>query len=107
MGWWGYLIDRTLGAYLVYWHGIGEPHQYQFYRCHGCRKIVTHRHIVTGGCPCHESIKISPAKVRTGEKIRLLLLPWTVTSNSVRRESVRRLKALSLLSVMSELEKAK
>ena len=82
-------------AWIRYWHGEGEPHQYQFYRCHGCRKIVTHRHIATGGCACHESIKISPANLRRGEKLRLLFWPWSVTSPSVRRESVRRLAMIA------------
>ena len=72
------LIEVFGRPWLVWWHGEGEAHQYQFYRCHGCRAIVTHRHIRAGGCRCHESVKISPAKLRTGEKVRLLLLPWTV-----------------------------
>lgn len=91
MRWWDALIDATLGRWLVYWHGASLPHEYQFYRCKGCRSIVTRRHIHTGGCPCQESSQISPAMLRRGEKVRLVLLPWTITSPRVRRDSAKRL----------------
>ena len=84
------LTDRIGKPWLAYWHGIGEAWQYQFYRCHGCRRLVTHHHIAIGGCPCHESVKISPARLRLREKARLVFLPWTVTSPLVRRDSVKR-----------------
>lgn len=100
-------MERLLGWWLVYWHGEGEPHQYQFYRCHGCRNIVTHRLIVTGGCPCEESSKISPAKLRLGEKARLLLMPWTVTPWARRQDSARRLQALAVRKMLDELEASK
>lgn len=73
------LLCGPLGRrWLVWWHGEGEAHQYQFYRCHGCRRIVTHFHVRTGGCRCGESIKVSPARLTWHEKARLLYLPWTV-----------------------------
>jgi len=86
----GLCTDAIGGRWLRWWHGAGEPHQYQFYRCHACRAIVTWHQIRAGGCPCHESSKISPTHLRPTDRARLLLLPWTVTSLAVRRESVRR-----------------
>ncbi len=74
------LITAFGGRWLVWWHGEGQSWQYQFYRCPACRSIVTHRQILMGGCPCHESSKISPAKLTMTEKIRLLYLPWTMTT---------------------------
>ena len=73
------MVDATLGRWLNWWHGVGEDWQYQFYRCHECRKIVTHNAIRSGGCPCRGSIKVSPAKLTGAEKFRLLVLPWTVS----------------------------
>ncbi len=85
-----WLIEATLGRWLVWWHGEGEAHQYQFYRCHACRRFVTWHVIRSGGCFCHESAKISPTKLRVRDKARLLLLPWTVTPLAARREALRR-----------------
>lgn len=93
-------FDGVGGPWLVWWHGAGEPQQYQFYRCHLCRHLVTHRHIIVGGCACHESSKISPAKLSLVEKTRLLYLPWTVTSLKVRRESIQRLQAAEVRAAM-------
>lgn len=65
-----------LRRWLVWWHGAGEPHQYEFYRCDACRRVVTWRRIRQGGCVCRESSKIRPAILTFGEKARLLLTPW-------------------------------
>lgn len=81
------LLPPVGGRWLIYWHGQGESWQYQFYRCPACRHIVTHHHILLGGCACHESSKISPAKLSWFEKARLLYAPWTVTRPSVVRQS--------------------
>ena len=84
-------LVRAFGpAWLAWCHGVGSAEQYQFFRCHACRRIVTHRHISVGGCPCRESSKVSPAALRWSEKARLLFLPWSITSPSVHRESTRR-----------------
>lgn len=72
-------IERALLRWLAYWHGVGEPTQAQFYRCHGCQHLVTHAMIALGGCACHMGRnRISPTTVRLREKARLLMLPWTV-----------------------------
>lgn len=65
--------------YLVRWHGRGDAHQHDYYRCHGCRRIVTWHAIRKGGCTCGVSNKLSPARLRWHEKLRLLCLPfWCV-----------------------------
>ena len=85
------LFYEPLAArWLEYWHGVGEPWQYQFFRCYACRRIVTHRLIRLGGCRCQESIKVSPAKLTRGEKARLLFLPWTITPRNARTLEVAR-----------------
>ena len=75
--------------WLAWWHGEGEPHQYQFYRCHECRKLVTHFHIETGGCRC-KAYKISPARLSRTDKVLALFAPWTVTSFLTRRAALER-----------------
>ena len=84
------LTDALGGRWLRWWHGTGEPHQYQVYRCHACRALVTWHQIRAGGCPCHESSKISPTHLRLGAKARLLFLPWRVTPLKARAEALRR-----------------
>jgi len=86
----GLCTDAIGGRWLRWWHGEGEAHQYQFYRCHGCRALVTWHQIRAGGCPCHESSKISPTHLRLGAKARLLFLPWRVTPLKARAEALRR-----------------
>jgi hypothetical protein len=89
----GYVVGSLLcgPAWLVAWHGEGEPHQHQFYRCLGCRRLLSWRHIQSGGCPCRESIKVSPAVLTRSEKARALWLPFTVTPWMVRRAALTRL----------------
>ena len=65
-----------MGRWLVYWHGRGGHHQHDYYRCHGCLRIVTWKAIWRGGCTCKLSSKLSPAALRWWEKGRLLVLPW-------------------------------
>lgn len=83
-------LDPIGGPWLVWWHGAGEVHQYQFYRCHACRRLVTFHIIRSGGCACLESSKISPTKLGWLTKARILYAPWTVTRPAARRESLRR-----------------
>ena len=90
------LLWPPLGRrWLRAWHGTGDVHQYEFFRCQGCRRLVTFHHISTGGCACRESSKVSPAALRWGDKTRLLYLPWMVTSPWVRREALRRAALIS------------
>ena len=70
-------IETWLRAWLAWWHGIGEAHQIQFFRCKECRRLVTWRRIRLGGCLCGSAV-IRPAVLLRREKARLLLLPWTV-----------------------------
>lgn len=71
-------IEMWLTRWLIYWHEHGDAHQYMFYRCHGCRSLLTWRRIRQGGCTCGVSNKVSPAVLRWREKARALLLPWTI-----------------------------
>lgn len=101
------LVTVFGGRWLVWWHGEGEAWQYQFYRCPACRHIVTHRHILVGGCACHETSKISPAKLTLLEKARLLYAPWTVTPLSVVYKSrpyqaIQRAAAAEVLRLQAE-----
>lgn len=70
-------MTNPFRRWLEYWHGKGETHQYQFYRCLACRAIVTWKDINQGGCKCGAS-RISPTYPRFGERMRLLLIPWSV-----------------------------
>ena len=69
-------LEKRLEAYLAAWHGRGEPHQWQMYRCHGCRRLVSWHQIRRGGCDCGMSNKLSPTNVRWWELAQLLLTPW-------------------------------
>jgi hypothetical protein len=68
-------ITPVLVQWMLYWHGRGEAHQQDYYRCRGCRKLVTWRHIRTGGCACGTSNQVSPALLTRWEKVRLILFP--------------------------------
>lgn len=101
-----YLVGMPMlvGAWwLRAWHGVGEAHQYQFYRCHACRRLVTWNVIRSGGCACHESSKISPTKLGLLTKARVLYLPWTVTSFAARRESMRRTRIAAERDVLERM----
>lgn len=69
-------LERRLEAYLAGWHGRGEAHQYSYYRCLGCRRLVSWNQIRRGGCDCGMSNKLSPTNVRWWETAQLLLTPW-------------------------------
>ena len=74
------VVERYGRRWLDYWHGAGETQQFQFYRCMGCHKLVTHAMIERGGCRCRlpGCTKVQPTAVLFREKVRLLALPWTV-----------------------------
>lgn len=65
-------------AWIRYWHGLGEPHQFEFYRCKGCRRVISWKRIRSGGCDCDGSRHLTPARLSAFEKARILVLPWTI-----------------------------
>ena len=72
-------IERGLARWLAYWHGPGADNQYQFYRCHGCRGLVTHAMIAKGGCHCRMGRnRVSPTSLSVTEKARALVVPWSL-----------------------------
>ena len=70
-------LELWVQRWLNYWHGQGEAWQYRYYRCHGCRQVVTQHAIELGGCNCGLSKKVSPARLLFGDKVKLLCVPWT------------------------------
>lgn len=73
MTWW----QKRLEQYLASWHGRGDaPYQFQYYRCHGCHRLISWNQIRKGGCDCGTSNKLSPTNIRFWEKAQLLLTPW-------------------------------
>jgi hypothetical protein len=66
-----------LSAWLDWWYGSGDEHQYRFYRCRDCRRLVTWKRIRAGGCVCNCTY-VRPAYLEFWEKVRLLVMPWTV-----------------------------
>jgi hypothetical protein len=66
-----------LTAWLDYWHGAGEDHQYRYYRCRDCHGLVTWNRIREGGCKCMCTY-VRPASLTVWERVRLLVMPWTV-----------------------------
>lgn len=74
-------VATLLLRWLTYWHGVGDVHQYRYYRCQGCRRIVTHKAIAQGGCICGLSTRLSPyhpPQMRWWTVLRLLVFPWSV-----------------------------
>jgi hypothetical protein len=80
-------LPRVGRPWLLYWHGLGAAHQHEFFRCEGCRRLVTWHLIATGGCRCRQSIRLRPAVLSVADKARLLLLPWSVTPGAVRQQA--------------------
>ena len=73
--WW----ERPFVNYLERRHGKPDAdYQYQFYRCAGCTGLVTWNMIKRGGCNCFSSNQLRPTYPSMLERIRLLVLPWTV-----------------------------
>ena len=72
------VFESPLARWLALWHGQPEPWQHQFFRCQGCRSVVTHAAIRAGGCPCRQPGcgRVSPTALRLREKAFVLLLPW-------------------------------
>ena len=72
--WYERAIARWLGA----WHGHGDWHQADYFRCHGCRRLVSWNAIRHGGCGCGISGKLSPARLPWWRKLYIIVAPWMV-----------------------------
>ncbi len=69
--------ERLLRPWMEYWHGRKDAsHQWDFYRCKGCRGLVTWRMIKRGGCSCDMAKQLVPARLSLVEKVKILVLPW-------------------------------
>jgi len=72
------IIDKYGTLWLDYWFSNGEEHQYRFYRCEGCGRLVTWKVIRRGGCDCMRGRNLRPARLSFWDKFRALFLPWTI-----------------------------
>ena len=74
-----FLLQRWGIRWISYWHGHGDDAtQWRYYRCDGCKGIVTWNDIALGGCDCGMSNKVRPAALTRVEKVRILVLPWSI-----------------------------
>lgn len=72
-------FGRLVRPWLEWWHGKKDaPHQHEYYRCRGCRRIVTWNMIHKGGCDCDTARELVPAKLTFMEEWRVLVMPWTL-----------------------------
>lgn len=73
-------LEAPFKRWLDHCHGTApDPvRQRQFYRCEGCKGIVTWHQIARGGCDCGIGSRVRAAALTWHEKVRLLVLPWTV-----------------------------
>ncbi len=70
--------QAPLRRWLVSWHGEGEPHQADAYRCSGCGRLITWKLIKSGGtCVCGAA-EMRPTNLSLMEKLRFILLPFTL-----------------------------
>lgn len=75
------IVDELLNRWLTHWHGRGEPDQWAYYRCQGCKRLVSWKAIRKGGCTCGESNKLMPTGPPSLSRWRiaaLILFPWWV-----------------------------
>jgi len=84
------MVTRWIRRWLAHWHGLGEPTQHEYYRCEGCRAVVTWYRIRSGGCRCRESYRMRPAMLTWREKATLVLVPWALTPPATRRAALAR-----------------
>lgn len=69
--------ETLLRKRLQRWHGQPDAaHQFDYYRCHGCHRLVTWTAIKKGGCMCGMSNQLSPANLSWRERLLLPLFPW-------------------------------
>jgi hypothetical protein len=71
-------MKNPIRAWLVKWHGEGEEYQHDFYRCDGCKKLISWKKIRAGGCRCG-SYRMRPAFATLFEKVKILVTPWLIT----------------------------
>lgn len=74
------ILESPIKRYLAHFHGAptDPSRQYAYYRCELCRGVVTWKQIQAGGCKCGTGSRIRAAHLSVGEKVRLLLMPWSV-----------------------------
>ena len=74
------LMEAPIKRYLAHFHGApADPSkQYAYYRCELCRSLVTWNQIKAGGCQCGTGSRVRAAHLSRWEKIKLLVLPWTI-----------------------------
>jgi len=60
----------------VKFHGEGEAHQADLYRCITCGSLVTWNKIRSGELCCGGRVR--PSNPTLLEKIQLLVAPWTI-----------------------------
>lgn len=74
------LIEQLGDRWLSWWHGapVDAEGQFRYYRCEGCKRLVTWKGIAQGGCWCGLSQKLRPAVMRWYEKVQCFIFPWTV-----------------------------
>lgn len=71
--------ERLLRPYMEWMHGRKTAaHQFDFYRCRGCRRLLNWKRLRTGGCDCDGDRRLSPARLTVMEKLRVLVAPWTI-----------------------------
>lgn len=73
------LPERLFRPYMEWWHGQrGSPHQHDFYRCAGCRRLLNWKAIRKGGCDCDGSKRLHPARLSTWEMVKIMVFPWSL-----------------------------
>jgi len=61
--------------------------QFPFYRCQGCRGVITWMHIKTGtGCSKCGGGRVNPTNLSLFEEIRVIFFPWTFRFEKVSDE---------------------
>jgi len=71
-------LQKFIRAWFVKNHGEGDERQHDFYRCDSCAKLITWKTIRKGGCQCG-GFKIKPTNPSFVEKIKIMVLPWTIS----------------------------
>lgn len=70
--------ELWLRKWITYWHGEGEPHQADAYRCGGCGRLITWKLIRAGGVCICGAAEMRPTNLSLMEKLRFIFLPWTM-----------------------------
>ena len=73
------ISEALLRRWLHYWHGCGTEGQWDYYRCRGCRRLVSWNAIKKGGCDCglsNELVPTGPPTLGRWRVLGLILFPW-------------------------------